>query len=164
MNMRTENKSEQNSVESNGPLAQFDALLLEYVNAMFDCGEQPTEATWDEYDPLLLDVKEAEEKLRAWVEKNCIVRQSVESDGLFRFGDYVIIEQKRHGAENEMYVHKVVGTLNSNSYVDVPVQCPATETAHKEVVPVVACVCCGVCEREIRRYRASDISLKRTIR
>ena len=77
----------------------------------------------------------------------------------FSFGDYSIIEQKRYGAPNEMYIHKVIGTLRSNAYVDVPVQCPATETIHGGVVDVVACVCCGVSERQILRYRASDISL-----
>jgi hypothetical protein len=79
-------------------------------------------------------------------------------DCAFSFGDYSIIEQKRYGAPNEMYIHKVIGTLRSNAYVDVPVQCPATETIHSGVVDVVACVCCGVSERQILRYRASDIS------
>jgi hypothetical protein len=72
------------------------------------------------------------------------------------FGDYVRIEQKRHGVENEMYLHKVIGTLRSNAWVDVPVQSPATETIHDHSEAVVACVCCGVCERDILRYRASD--------
>ena len=81
----------------------------------------------------------------------------LKSTDLFCFGDYAVIEQKRHGVENEMYVHKVIGTLDSNAYVDVPVQSPATETTHNEIVPVVACVCCGVSERTILRYRASDI-------
>ena len=72
------------------------------------------------------------------------------------FGDYVRIEQKRYGGENEMYLHKVIGTLRSNAWVNVPVQSPATETTHDHSEDVVACVCCGVCEREILRYRASD--------
>lgn len=33
----------------------------------------------------------------------------------FKFGDYAIIEQKRHGVPNEMFVHKVVGQLRSNT-------------------------------------------------
>lgn len=81
----------------------------------------------------------------------------VRSDDLFCFGEYAIIEQKRYGVKNEMYIHKVIGTLSSNSYVDVPVQSPATETLHSKVVPVVACVCCGVDERTILHYRQSDI-------
>ncbi len=75
------------------------------------------------------------------------------------FGDYCTIEQKRYGCANEHYTHKVIGTLRSNSWVDVPVQSPATETIHvtKALEPVVACVCEGISEREILRYRISDI-------
>jgi len=74
------------------------------------------------------------------------------------FGDYVLIEQKRYGAENEMYLHKVIGTSESNSWVDVPVQ-STTETLHKvkELEPVVSCICCGVCETKVRKYRIKDV-------
>jgi len=75
-----------------------------------------------------------------------------------KFGQYAMIEQKRHGVDNEMYVHKVIGSLSSNNYVDVPVQSPATETIHKEMTNVVACVCCGVEERIILRYKSSNVS------
>ena len=76
------------------------------------------------------------------------------------FGDYVIIEMKRYGVPNEYYTHKVVGVLRSNSYVDVPVQTPATETHHDGLVDVVACVCQGVSERDVRRYRVKDVRLQ----
>lgn len=72
------------------------------------------------------------------------------------FGDYCHIEQKRHGAPNEMYQHKVIGRLRSNTWVDVPVQSPATETMHGYITDVIACICCGVQEREVRYYRAGD--------
>lgn len=73
------------------------------------------------------------------------------------FGDYVSIEQKRHGTSNEMFGYKVIGTLRSNTYVDIPVQIPAKETVHNNIVDVVACVCCGVSEREVLRYKTSDV-------
>jgi hypothetical protein len=75
------------------------------------------------------------------------------------FGDYVEIEQKRYYRANEMYLHKVINTLNSNSWVDVPVQTPETETLHevKELEPVVSCICCGVQETEVRKYRIKDV-------
>jgi hypothetical protein len=73
------------------------------------------------------------------------------------FGDYVEIEQKRYGIENEMYLHKVIGTSESNAWVDVPVQTPAKETLHKEIEPVVSCICCGVCETEVLKYRIRDV-------
>ena len=40
--------------------------------------------------------------------------------------------------------HKVIGTLRSNTWVDVPVMHNATETIHDHMEDVVACVCCGV--------------------
>ena len=73
------------------------------------------------------------------------------------FGDYVKIEQHRYGAENEMYIHKVIGRLRSNTYVDVPVRHSATEVFHDEIVDVVRCVCCGVSETEVLKYRVSDV-------
>ena len=75
----------------------------------------------------------------------------------FKFGDYAIIEQKRHGVPNEMFVHKVIGQLRSNSWVDVPVQSPATETIHDEMEDVCLCICCGIDETKVRRYRVKDM-------
>ena len=73
------------------------------------------------------------------------------------FGDYVEIEQKRYGVKNEMYIHKVIGTMKSNIYVDVPVKEPAKETLHSEVVDIVECITCGVVEKEVLNYRISDV-------
>ncbi|EOH0525680.1 hypothetical protein ACLMVZ_000265 [Klebsiella aerogenes] len=75
----------------------------------------------------------------------------------FKFGDYAIIEQKRHGVSNEMFVHKVIGQLRSNTWVDVPVQSPATETLHDEMEDVCWCICCGVDETKVRKYRVKDM-------
>lgn len=73
------------------------------------------------------------------------------------FGDYALIEQKRYVGENEMFQHKVIGRLQSNTYVDVPVQSPATETIHNGIVDVIRCICCGVKETEVLKYRAVDV-------
>ncbi|EPY5152383.1 hypothetical protein ACXDS0_003796 [Klebsiella variicola] len=75
----------------------------------------------------------------------------------FKFGDYALIEQKRHGVPNEMFVHKVIDHLRSNTWVDVPVQSPATETIHGEMEDVCLCICCGVSETEVRKYRVKDM-------
>ncbi len=75
----------------------------------------------------------------------------------FKFGDYATIEQKRHGVPNEMFVHKVVGQLRSNTWVDVPVRVPATETLHGEMEDICLCICCGIDETEVRRYRVKDM-------
>lgn len=71
------------------------------------------------------------------------------------FGDYVNIRQKLYGVPDELFIHKVIGTKRSNAYV--PVQCPAKEVIHKEVVPVVSCICCGVVETEVLKYRIVDV-------
>jgi hypothetical protein len=73
------------------------------------------------------------------------------------FGDYVRIEQKRHGVANEIYHYKVIRKLRSNCWVEVPVQLPAKEVLHAETVDVVACICCGVNEREVLYYRVNDV-------
>lgn len=73
------------------------------------------------------------------------------------FGDYAIIEQKRYGVENEKYLYKVIGRSMSNSYVDVPVQSPARETIHNEIVDVLSCVRCGVQETEVLKYKESFV-------
>jgi len=73
------------------------------------------------------------------------------------FGDYVRIEQKNYISENEMYLYKVIGRLGSNYYVDVPVQCPEKESHHKKVTDVVACICCGVDETNVNKFRLCDV-------
>jgi hypothetical protein len=75
---------------------------------------------------------------------------------VFKFGDYCTIEQHRFGANNEHYHHKVIGTLKSTAWVEVPVMYNPQENNHDELVDVVACVCEGVDERHIFRYRAID--------
>lgn len=76
------------------------------------------------------------------------------------FGLFCTIEQKRYGGPNEFYLHKIVSRIESNAYVDVPVQVPATESIHDKVVPVVLAICCGIDETVVRRYRLEDIKVK----
>ena len=76
------------------------------------------------------------------------------------FGDYCHIEQKRYGCDNEMYLHKVIGRFDSNAWVEVPVDGDGTNrdnVLHGEMSPVVACICCGVMETEVRKYRIADV-------
>jgi len=75
------------------------------------------------------------------------------------FGDFCLIEQHRYGADNEMYLHKVINRLRSNSYVTVPVDGGKTDTTEVrgEMADVVSCICCGVQETEVRKYRVEDV-------
>lgn len=75
----------------------------------------------------------------------------------FKFGNYARIEQKRHGVPNEMFVHKVVNRIKSNTWVDVPVQSPGKEVIHDHIEDVCLCICCGVDEREVKAYRVKDM-------
>lgn len=73
------------------------------------------------------------------------------------FGDIVRIEQNRYGADNEMYGHKVINKMKSNSYVDVPVVGCAENKLHRETVDVISCICCGVSEEKVFKYRVCDV-------
>ena len=79
------------------------------------------------------------------------------------FGDYVMIEQKRYGRKNEMYIYKVIRRLRSNNYVPVPVEISDNKYTHlhSEIEDVVACICCGVDETEVQNFRLSDVKLLR---
>ncbi len=85
------------------------------------------------------------------------IEKRLEKRGSIDFGDYVAIEQKRFGVENEIFLYKVIGTLESNGYVDIPVRVADPEVCHDKIVPVAACVCCGVSERTVCRFRISDL-------
>jgi len=77
------------------------------------------------------------------------------------FGDYCEIEQKRYGCDNEKYIYKVIGGgIRSNSWVDVPVKAPGKETLHKTMEFVIRCVCEGVCEEDVRKFRVGDVVKK----
>ena len=82
---------------------------------------------------------------------------SEENNKKLDFGDFCTIEQLRYGVENEHYVHKVIGRLKSNSWIDIPVKWDSKEVIHDNMEDVIACVCCGVDERKIFRYKLSDV-------
>jgi len=76
------------------------------------------------------------------------------------FGDYITVEQKRYGAPNEMFQYKVIRTLDSNFYAKVPVDAAASGDRNElrgETVPVVQCICCGIDETRVVRFRVEDV-------
>ena len=75
------------------------------------------------------------------------------------FGDYCTIEMNRYGAPNEFYTHKVIGRSQSNTWVDVPVLSVGTETQHDTIEDVVSCICCGVSETRVLKFRLLDIKV-----
>ena len=76
------------------------------------------------------------------------------------FGDYVLIEQKRYGAPNEMFQFKVVGSYQSNSYRDVPMDAvDRDKKLHPHVVDVLHVICCGIDETTVDTVRKADVKL-----
>ncbi|MEJ9331136.1 hypothetical protein [Bacillus licheniformis] len=72
------------------------------------------------------------------------------------FGDYVEIEQMRYGVPNEMYIHKVVGAFESNTWVEVPVRWDRNEVHHDKIEKVLNVICCGIDETRVFRVREKD--------
>jgi hypothetical protein len=75
------------------------------------------------------------------------------------FGDYVEIEQLRFGVPNEMYCYKVIGTLRSNHWRDVPAKSGQVGCLHDSVEPVVAVIQCGIAEDTVERFRLADVKI-----
>ncbi len=75
------------------------------------------------------------------------------------FGDYVVIEQYRYGVENEHYLYKVLGKLESNTWRPVPFKHDQPETVHGRMEVVLNGVCCGVGEDTIERVALKDCQL-----
>jgi len=72
------------------------------------------------------------------------------------FGDFVLIEQQRFGAENEIYLYKVINRLRSNAFVPVPVTGYAENVKHEGMHEVISCICCGVDETKVLKFRITD--------
>lgn len=76
------------------------------------------------------------------------------------FGDYVLIEQKRYGVPNEMFQFKVVGSYQSNTYRDVPMDAvDRDKKLHPHVVDVLNVICCGIDETKVDTVRKADVRL-----
>ncbi|WP_164670934.1 hypothetical protein [Virgibacillus doumboii] len=67
------------------------------------------------------------------------------------FGDYVDIEMHRYGVPNEMFIHKVVGALESNVWIDAPLKHDKEETLHDHMEPVLNVIQCGIDETKVIR-------------
>lgn len=80
------------------------------------------------------------------------------------FGDYVKIEQKIYGDDNEMYQYMVIGQLSSNDFQDVPVDANALgRYRHKSCEDIVEVVCDGICHDKIERFRVEDVVYVRSV-
>jgi len=87
----------------------------------------------------------------------------VRTNGEIGFGDYVRIEMKRYGADNEFYLHKVIGRSRSSHAAKVPIDSgldtgtgtdPVSLGGIKDVLHVVQC---GVVEDRIFKIALEDV-------
>lgn len=73
------------------------------------------------------------------------------------FGRYCRIEQLRYGVPNEMFLYKVVASLRSNCWCEVPYKTASKEVRHDSIEDCVLAICCGIDETEVLRFRAADV-------
>jgi len=72
------------------------------------------------------------------------------------FGDYVKIEMHRYGVPNEFYLHKVVGALWSNVWIDAPLKWNSKPTIHDHSERILNVIQCGIDETKVIRVKDSD--------
>lgn len=73
------------------------------------------------------------------------------------FGRYCRIEQLRYGVPNEMFLYKVVASLRSNCWCEVPYKTASKEVRHDSIEDCVLAICCGVDETKVLRFRIADV-------
>ena len=73
------------------------------------------------------------------------------------FGRYCRIEQLRYGVPNEMFLYKVVASLRSNCWCEVPYKTASKEVWHDSSEDCVLAICCGIDETEVLRFRVADV-------
>lgn len=73
------------------------------------------------------------------------------------FGRYCRIEQLRFGVPNEMFLYKVIASLRSNCWCEVPYKTASKEVRHDSIEDCVLAICCGIDETEVLRFRTEDV-------
>ena len=73
------------------------------------------------------------------------------------FGRYCRIEQLRHGVPNEMFLYKVVASLRSNCWCEVPYKTASKEVRHDSIEDCILAICCGIDETKVLRFRVADV-------
>lgn len=79
--------------------------------------------------------------------------------GADMFGRYCLIEQKNYFSPNEVYIYKVVSSLRSNCWCEVPYKTGTHEVLHDSIEDCVLAICCGVDETYVQRFRMADVEL-----
>lgn len=75
------------------------------------------------------------------------------------FGRYCLIEQFRYHSPNEKFLYKVVASLRTNSWCEVPYKTASHEVNHDHMEDCILAICCGIDEAKVQRFRAADVEL-----
>lgn len=78
------------------------------------------------------------------------------------FGDYVKIEMFRYGAENTHHIFKVIGTFESNTWLETPLKWNSQKTLHDTMEIVLNVIECGISETEVIRVAKKDVEFYKT--
>lgn len=72
------------------------------------------------------------------------------------FGDYVQIEMFRYGKQNELFIHKVVGALRSNAWIEAPLKWDSKMIGHDQMEVILNVIQCGLDETKVIRVAQKD--------
>ena len=56
-----------------------------------------------------------------------------------------------------MFLYKVVASLRSNCWCEVPYKTASKEVRHDSIEDCVLAICCGIDETEVLRFRMADV-------
>jgi len=74
------------------------------------------------------------------------------------FGRYANIPTNHSGRK---FIYKIVSLYKSNCYCDVPILYNSEPTLHKDIVPVLNVICCGVDESKVIRVALKDCEIQK---
>lgn len=69
------------------------------------------------------------------------------------FGRYCEIETN---FSRSLHIYKIVSLIESNSYCDIPLTYQSEPICHKDIVPVLLVIHCGIDETRVRRVALSN--------
>ena len=73
------------------------------------------------------------------------------------FGRYCRIEQFRYCKPNEMHIYKVVSSIRTNTWCEVPYKEASKERWHDRMEDCILAIHCGIDETKVQRFRIADV-------
>ena len=73
------------------------------------------------------------------------------------FGRHCRIEQFRYVKPNEMHIYKVVSSIRTNTWCEVPYKEASKERWHDRMEDCILAIRCGIDETKVQRFRIADV-------